>query len=69
MYFLFTGRWVVSLVAVFLMSRNALPKELLGEPCVTSKKRLRGRLLVDWPITGEGGGGFKVRGGGLTNGS
>ena len=27
------------------MSRNAPPKELLGERCVTSKKRLRGRLM------------------------
>ena len=33
---------LVSLAAVFWMSRNALP--LLGERCVTSKKRLRGRL-------------------------
>ena len=40
MYFLFTGRWVVSLAAVFWMSRNALPKDLFGERCVTSKKQL-----------------------------
>ena len=33
---------LVSLTAVFWMSRNAPP--LLGERCVTSKKRLRGRL-------------------------
>ena len=56
MYFLFTGRWVVSLAVVFSMSRSALPKELFGERCVTSKKRLRGKL-VDWSITGEGRGG------------
>ena len=36
-----TLRSSVSLAAVFWMSRNAPPKER----CVTSKKRLRGRLL------------------------
>ena len=33
--------------AVVWMSRNAPPKE--GEPCVTSKKRLRGRLALQAP--------------------
>ena len=40
---------LVSLAAFFWMSRNIRPKEekfLLGERCVTSKKRLRGRLMV-----------------------
>ena len=40
---------LVSLAAVFWMSRNIGPKEekfLLGERCMRSKKRLRGRLMV-----------------------
>ena len=39
-------RELVSLTAVFWMSRNARPKVLFGESCVTSKKRLRERLCV-----------------------
>ena len=39
-----TEKSIVSLAAIFWMSRDAPPKELLGERRVTSKKRLRGRL-------------------------
>ena len=34
-----TEKSIVSLAAVFWMSRNAPPKELLGKHCVTSKKK------------------------------
>ena len=37
---------MVSLAAVFRMSHNASAKVLLGERCVTSKKRLRGRPSI-----------------------
>ena len=43
-----TEKSIVSLAAVFWMSRDAPPKVLLGERCVTSKKRLRGRLRKVW---------------------
>ena len=43
-----TEKSIVSLAAVFWMSRNALPKVLLEERCVTSKKRLQGRLTKVW---------------------
>ena len=36
--------YIISLAAVFWMSRNAPPKVLLGQRCVTSKKPLRGCL-------------------------
>ena len=38
------SRLIVSLAAVFWMSRNAPPKEQERQHCVTSKKQLRGRL-------------------------
>ena len=34
-----TEKSIVSLAAVFWMSHNAPPKELLGKHCVTSKKK------------------------------
>ena len=34
-----TEKSIVSLAAVFWMSRNAPPKELVGKHCVTSKKK------------------------------
>ena len=40
---------LVSLAASFWMSRNA-PRSLLGERCVTSRKRLRGRLPHPYPM-------------------
>ena len=43
-----TEKSIVSLAAIFWMSRDAPPKELLGERRVTSKKRLRGRLRKVW---------------------
>ena len=43
-----TEKSIVSLAAVFWMSRNAPPKELLGKHCVTSKKKMRGRLRKVW---------------------
>ena len=43
-----TEKSIVSLAATFWMSRNAPPKVLLGERCVTSKKQLRGRLRKVW---------------------
>ena len=43
-----TEKSMVSLAAVFRMSHNASAKVLLGERCVTSKKRLRGRLRKVW---------------------
>ena len=43
-----TEKSIVSLAAVFWMSGDAPPKVLLGERCVTSKKRLRGRLRKVW---------------------
>ena len=43
-----TEKSIVSLAAVFWMSRNAPRKVLLGERCMTSKKRLRGRLRKVW---------------------
>ena len=43
-----TEKSIVSLTAVFWMSRNAPPKELLGKHCMTSQKRLRGRLRKVW---------------------
>ena len=43
-----TEKSIVSLAAIFWMSRDAPPKELLGERHVTSKKRLRGRLRKVW---------------------
>ena len=43
-----TEKSIVSVAAIFWMSRDAPPKELLGERRVTSKKRLRGRLRKVW---------------------
>ena len=43
-----TEKSIVSLAAIFWMSRDAPPKELLGERRVTSKKRLWGRLRKVW---------------------
>ena len=43
-----TEKSIVSLAAVFWMSCNVPPKELLGKHRVTSKKLLRGRLRKVW---------------------
>ena len=43
-FYLEVSRLIVSLAAVFWMSCNAPPKEQERERCMTSKKRLRGRL-------------------------
>ena len=44
--YVFKGLCSLPLSPFFWISRNAPPKELLGESCVTFRKRLRGRLGI-----------------------